>query len=459
MALGCLAAAALSLLLPSTLTYDPWSWMGWGRDLASLSLDTSHGPAFKPLPVLAGAVLSPLGDAAPWVWLVLARAAALLAAVMAWRVAARLAGGSLVAGVLAAAGVLLTAGWLWHGWFGNAEGLLLLLALLAFGAALEGRLRAALLLGLAAALVRTEAAPFLLVYCGWLWRRDPGARGWIAASAAALPVAWLGPDLLAAGDAFRSSERARVPNPGAPALADDPALESLRRALALAPVVVWAGVVLAAAGAARGALPRIALLPAGAGAAWIALIALMAELGYSGEPRYAMPGAALLAVSAGPGLAWAARAATGVTSVLYEDAIDPGRARAAAGTLIAAVCVGVAIAEQGPTLAAEAERARYEARLYAGLDDAVEAAGGAEAVLRCGPVNSMPYSRPALAWRLGVPIPRLSTRAAASGTMLRARLRPGAPLRPRPRGSGLTEVARAGEWVVMSSCPTLLRVP
>lgn len=456
-AAACLAVAAASLLLPSTLTYDPWSWMGWGRDLVSLSLDTSDGPAFKPLPVLAGAALSPLGDAAPWVWLVLARAAALLAAVMAWRVAARLvrdaaAAGApaaaaaaavasrlaTAAGLVAAACVLLTGGWLWHGWFGNAEGVLLLLVLAAFELGLRGRLRLALALGLAAALVRTEAAPFLLLYCGWLWRRDPGARAWIAAGLAALPVAWLGPDLLAAGDAFRSSERARVPNPGAPALAGDPALESLRRALALAPVIVWVGLVLAAAGTARRELPRLALLPAAAGSAWIALIALMSELGYSGEPRYAMPGVALLAVTAGPGLAWAMS-----TTVR-------GRARAAA--LAAAGVAALALAQQAPTLADEARRVPHEVRLYGSLDDAVAAAGGREAVLRCGPVNSMPYSRPALAWRLGVPIPRLSTNAAAKGTMLRARPRPDAPLRPAARGARLREVARAGEWVVLSSC-------
>lgn len=439
--------------------------MGWGRDVASLSLDTTDGPAFKPLPVLVATVLSPLGDAAPWVWLVLARAAALFAAVMAWQVGVRLAGGSIVAGAVSGAGVLLAGGWLWHGWFGNAEGVLLALVLVAFSMALDGRLRLAFVLGLAAALVRTEAAPFLLVYCGWAWRRDPGARASIAAGLALLPFAWLGPDLVAAGDPFRSSERARVPNPGAPALADDPALESLRRALALAPTIVWAGLVLAVVGVARRELPRLAVLPAAAGLAWIGLIAAMSEAGYSGEPRYAMPGIALLAVAAGPGVAWALTGVarpTEVTSVPYMDGSDfgslPPTRWAHLAPLLAAILVALAIAEQAPALADEAERARYEARLYGSLDDAVAAAGGREAVLRCPPVNSVPYSRPALAWRLDVPIPRLSTNRASSGTVFRARPRPGAALGPPARGARLREIARAGEWTVLSSCE-LLRAP
>jgi hypothetical protein len=439
--------------------------MAWGRDLASFSLDTRTGPAFKPLPVFAGAVLSPLGDAAPWVWLVAARAGALLAAVMAWRLASRLAGEglgsgpSVVAGAVAFAGVLLTGGWVWNGWLGNAEGLYLALVLVGAERALDGRHRQALLLGLLAALVRTEAAPFLLVYCGWVWRRDPGARAWIAASLAALPVAWLGPDLVAAGDAFRSSERARIPNPGAPALADRPAIESLGRALALAPTVVWAGTVLAIVGVARHELPRLAAFPAAAGLAWLALVALMSELGYSGEERYAMPGVALVAVSAGIGVAWAVQRVS--------------RSRAPAAAVLGTVLVALAVGEQAGALRDDARSVRHEARLYNALDDAVAAAGGRGAVLRCGPIHTAPYSRPALAWRLRVQLRRLSTEpASGGGTVFRARPWEGAPLGPaiggaaQPTGAAppggaapsggaaqLRPVASAGEWTVLSSCP------
>jgi hypothetical protein len=36
--------AALSLLLPSAPTYDPWSWIIWGREITQLDLDTVDGP-------------------------------------------------------------------------------------------------------------------------------------------------------------------------------------------------------------------------------------------------------------------------------------------------------------------------------------------------------------------------------------------------------------------------------
>jgi hypothetical protein len=430
--------AALSLLLPSTLTYDPWTWVGWGRDLAGLELDTSQGPAVKPLPVLAGALLSPFGDAAPWLWLVVARAGALLSAVLAFRLARRLGGGSVAAGAVAFGGVALCDRWLWHGWLGNSEGVFLALVLVAALRALDGRHRAALVLGWLAALTRLEAAPFWLVYCGWVWRRDFGARVWIAAALAALPVAWLGPDLVGSGDPFRSSERARIPNPGAPALAERPALESLQRAVALAPAVVWAGALLALAGVWRRELPRLAALPLAAGAAWVGLVALMAELGYSGEERYAMPGIALAAISAGAGAGWAA-----------TDASGRGRFGAA---LVAAVLLAPMAAQQYERLVADARGARYEADLYGSLDDAVARAGGRAAVLRCRPVQTARYSRPALAWRLHVAIADLSTQPARSGTVFRARSVRGSPPSPRLRSGPLREVARAGRWAVLSSC-------
>ena len=91
--LVCLALAGGSLLLPSGLTYDPYQWMIWGRELAHLQLDTTgSGTSWKPLPALIAALLSPLGRAQPDAWLVITRAGGLFAAFMALRLAVRLAG-------------------------------------------------------------------------------------------------------------------------------------------------------------------------------------------------------------------------------------------------------------------------------------------------------------------------------------------------------------------------------
>src|SRR3954466_16033536 len=89
---GCLALGALSLLLPSTPTYDPWAWIIWGREVLHLDLSTVGGPPWKPLPLLFTAPFSLFGDAAPDLWLLIARAGGLLALAMAFRLARRLAG-------------------------------------------------------------------------------------------------------------------------------------------------------------------------------------------------------------------------------------------------------------------------------------------------------------------------------------------------------------------------------
>ena len=106
--LAAVVVAGLSLLVIAPApSYDPWAWLLWGRELAGGTLDTREGPAFKPLPVAVCTLLAPLGGAAPVVWVAIVRAAAALALWFAFRLGRRLAGGSVWAGLLAAAGVAL----------------------------------------------------------------------------------------------------------------------------------------------------------------------------------------------------------------------------------------------------------------------------------------------------------------------------------------------------------------
>jgi hypothetical protein len=275
-------------------------------------------------------------------------------------------------------------------------------------------------------LLRVEAWPFLLVFGVLLWRRRPQDRGLLLTAALVVPALWLVPEWLASGDAFRSGGRALVPNPGQPALASVPALASLREALALPLWPLWAGAVAAAA-----AVPaaRPALL---AGLGWIALVAVMAQAGFSGEPRYALPGAALVAIAGALGLSALAR----------------GRPAVA---VVAAVAV---IAAAVPKVAGLPDLRRAQAWSQGLTDDlgpAIAAAGGRGAVLACGPPYVGNLRGPLLAWHLDVEKRMVRFDPVAPGTVFRSRLRSAdAPEPSAP--SAFRHVATTGRWEVRAAC-------
>lgn len=410
--------AGATLLTPSAPGYDAWAWLIWGREVTQGTLDTVDGPAFKPLPVAAIALLQPLGSAVPDAWLVVSRTGAVLAVLLAARLALRLTGRrrGWVAAALAATGVLLAEGWWWHAAIGGSEGLFLALVLAAADRGLDRRHDAALLLGCLAGLLRPEAWPFLAVYGIWLWRREPALRPYLVAAPPLILAAWFGPELAGSGDPLRSSERARIPNPGQPATADRPALAGLQQSLpiALVPVIVLAPLAALRSGPGR----PLAL----AGLAWIALVALMAERGYSGEPRYALAGAALLSVPAAVLVASQARA------VLLG-----------AG-LAAFAFAGATRSDQPP---AELRVARADAQLWDSLPQAIAAAGGREALRRRGPLVAGRYRGTGVAYALGVP--KRLVRDEGAGLRLRSRVRPGATVQPGP---GTRVLGRSARWSI-----------
>src|SRR6476620_11559897 len=152
---GCLALAALTLLLPSAPTYDPWSWIIWGREITHVDLVTSDGPSWKPFPVAFTTVFSLFGSAAPDLWLVVARAGAIAAVVLAFRVARRL-GGGIVGGVAAAAALAIAPLWIRNAALGNSEGLIVAFMLGTIDRELAGRRGSAFALAVCAGLLRPE---------------------------------------------------------------------------------------------------------------------------------------------------------------------------------------------------------------------------------------------------------------------------------------------------------------
>jgi hypothetical protein len=436
LAIGVVAAVGLSLLLVMPApAYDPWSWLLWGRELAGGTLDTREGPAFKPLPVGITALLAPAGAAAPVLWVALVRVAALVALWLAFRLGRRL-GGSDVAGALAVVAVALCGGFLGTAAAGAETPLVLALALAGLEAWRCGRFGWVLLAAIGCALLRVEAWPFAIAAGVLLWRRQPGLRPALAASVVLVPAAWFLPELAGSGDPLRSSARARVPNPGQPALADVPALASLEQAAGLLLWPLWLGVVALAVEVRRRRVAPAALAPVLAGAVWIGLVAVMAELGFSGEARYALPGAALVAIGGAAGLAGAAR----------------GRRRGVIA-LVALALVGIAGVDRLDYVSGLRERQAHAWELASDLDDAIAAVGGRGAVLRCGQPFVGPLRGPLLAYRLDVRKREVEPDAPPRppGVVFRSRLDPGAPRAPTV-GEGFERVARAGVWETWRAC-------
>lgn len=443
------AAASLVIFLPAP-SYDAWAWLVWGSELARGDLSTLEGPAFKPLPVVVCTALTALGTAGPAVWVAIARAGAAVAAWLAFRLARRLARGSLVAGTLAAVGVVLCGRYLSYAAGGLAVGLLLAMALAAVEAHRAGRPRWALAAAVGCALLRAETWPFLVLAGILVWRRRPQDRWLLVTAAVAVPAAWFVPEVIGSGELLRSVGRARLPNPGQPALADVPALASLRAAVALPLWPLWVGVGLLgwAATAGRSPAARAALLPAACGSAWIVLVAAMAQAGFSGEPRYAVPGAALVAVSGAVGLATAGRR------------LARRRHAASAGFAAAVVLVVVVGAPRVAALGGLQRRQAHQWDLQTDLATAVEAAGGAHEVLDCGSPYVGPLRGPLAAYRLGVAkhVIEPDRPPEAPGFVFRSRLLPGAELLPAVPAA-YTKVASTGAWQVFSSCPPVFATP
>jgi hypothetical protein len=467
LAAASLALAAVSLLLPWALAFDPWSWLVWGREVTRLELDTAGGPSWKPLPVVATTILTLAGGAAPALWLVLARAGGLLAIAGAAALAGRLAGA--VAAVAAAAAMALSDWWLLNTALGNSEGLLAAAAVWAVVAQLAGRHRIALALLLAAALLRPEAWPFLGGYALWLWRTGREPLGLLAVTLLPVPLLWFGPDVLGAGGALGASSAARgTASPQSAVYADFPALEVLAD---FAELLTIPALLAAAAGAALGG--TIARRLAAAGLAWVALVAVMTQAGYAGNPRYNVAAAAVGCVLAGVGVAALARRVAsggdatrreegavsgGDTTARRDDRAGPDAARAARrpsaalGWPFAAALAAGVLAFTAGDLSDQVEELGDRADRRTDLDALVDRVGGASAISACAPARTNQPMKAMVAWRLDVSMEHLADRPRAPAAVLRA---PpgyeGEPAEPRVP-AGFEPVAREGDWELVTAC-------
>ncbi len=427
--LACLGLVAVSLLVFDQPAYDPTAWLVWGRELTEGDLGILGGPSWKPLPVAFTVVFAFAGDeAAPLLWLAVARVGGIAAVLLAFRVATRL--GSRTAGWLAAAGVALETDFLFNAARGDSEGLLVALVLGAIDLHLSGRRRAALAVGIVAGLIRPEVWIPLAAYGLWLLFRDRRAATVLMAlgGAIGLLAAWFVPDYLSTGDWFRGADRAQNPVAGSPGQSAFPFGMTFVYASVMLVWPLYAGAVWAI----RERSGPVRTIAAGATVLMV-IVAILAEFGFTGNIRYAALPASLVAVLGGVGL----------PSLIV--AVRGRLHRPARGALAALAAVAVLVSV-GLVVNGGIRLAREDRVLGPELDAALAAAGGNAAVRACGQVSTTPFERQALAYRLHLPIADVTTTAAAPGI---AFVRAGRTL---PEADVLPVMTRLPDWTIRRAC-------
>jgi hypothetical protein len=225
-----------------------------------------------------------------------------------------------------------------------------------------------------------------------------------------------------------------MPNAGQPATEAFPAFGALREAATLPLWPLWAGaIVVLAAGRSGGRAPSpvAAARPLlFAGLAWIAIVAVMAQAGFSGEPRYSLPGAALVAIAGAAGLVAVAR-----DRLIWVAAVL---------LLVAAVPKLIDL----PDLRSDQA---YQRDLAGDLATVIDRGGGRDALLACGRPYVGELRGPLLAYHLEVEKQRVAFVPRPPGIAFLSRLSADAPVEPRT-GPAFTPRARVDLWEVREAC-------
>jgi hypothetical protein len=440
-----LAVAILTAIVwPTIPSYDPFSWIVWGREVTDphLSFFVGGGPSWKPLPFFFTTVYGVIGHASPTLWVITARTGGIAGLIGAWRLSALLcrraalpewAAG--VAGVVAAVGVILTApssGWTYYFFRGASEPLLIGCWLWAIDRLIAGRHKQAFGLLVAEGLMRPESWPFLLVYGVWLWKL-PAMRPWVLAGWVLQPVGWFVPPWISTGAPFMAATHASDYNGH---LGTDVLKTVLSRGEGLQPLPSLAFAILGVIVAlwlGRGALPRgwraalvwiekdrseiplVAALAIATVGWWVVVVAMTLDH-YPGLERFFLPAAAMACVLSGYGLMR--------ICALIGDLAGRGLASAGAG-LASRARVPVAMAAAAILLlgsthylgarwayAKEQEpRAATAVTRIDALGTAIKVLGGRSRMLPCrSSVVTINHSlQTAMAWQLETTLGRVQT--------------------------------------------------
>jgi hypothetical protein len=428
--LAVLASAVLAgisaAVLPTVASYDPWAWISWGREVFSptLSFAISGGPSWKPLPVMFTAIYSLAGSTvAPTLWVITARAGGILGMIAAYLLAHRVLSrdarvprwAPVVAGLIAAVGIVITQDY-WDEWFrGTSEPMEIATALWAVLAFLDGRPGWAFVFGVATSQLRPEAWPLLIVYAIWLWWKEPRLRLLVVLGLISIPFFWFVPPWVGSGQPFLAAIHAEEYNGG---LGNDVFFGVLGRGIdiQLLPVLLAGAVAPAFAWFDK---PRdwLVLSLAGATVVWWVVVVGMTLDGYPGLERFYLPAAGLTCVLAGVGIVRLGL----LGGRLLPRGASAGPATAAAVGLIA-VLVAILVPFTWPRISQAGTEEKIASQAVSHLNqmtDAVKAVGGHDGVFPCktsfAAVNHSVQT--ALAYKLHVTLGRVGTTMRHQGVM------------------------------------------
>jgi hypothetical protein len=456
--LTCIVLAALSAaVLPTVPSYDPWSWIVWGREVFDphLSFIVNGGPSWKPLPMIFTTIWGLLGSAAPTLWVITARVGGLLALWGTWKLTSRLAGGGALGafvGLLAAIGIVLTGrhdqAWYYYFLHGTSEAILVGVTVWVVDRILDGRHAQAYLLMVAGGLIRPEWWPFIGLYGLWLWFRHPDFRSpamrmLLLAGVAVQPVGWFVPPWVTTGQPFLAASHAADYNGH---LGSDVLRSILTRGIRdqLLPAFVLAIVAVVIAWV-RNRDKVILAIAAGIALWWVVVVGETLD-GYPGLERFFLPAAALTTVLGAVGVAQLAQLAAGRAGALARPVA------AGVAVVLAALCVPFSITQINVARADE-NSAVQGATLLDQLSQAVAAAGGHDGVLPCrSSFTAVNHSaQTALAWKLEVTLQRVGTSMREPGVDFigphAAQI--GGPAHRDPRLTHAETIATAGPWRVV----------
>lgn len=415
-------AVAVVLGTGMTPSFDAYGWLTWGHQLLYGNLNLNAAPSWKPLMIIFTLPIALFGSAGPKLLSIVTTTGTLAMAPFAGRIVYRLVLGdrsrealvrrgklaAWIGALVAAVGILGLQGHdvpnnfgppqsLWQLTFiADSDPLCAAIVLAAVDAHLSRRPQLAYILLFFAGLNRPEAWPLLFLYGIYLAWRMPETRALVVSAWILTLVAWYLPTAVAAKSIFQAS---KLDQGKASAIKGEPVLPVLARWVTFYEWPMQAAALLGVLVALLRRNRRV-LEITGAVILWLIVEMGFALHGFSAVARYMIEPAALMVVVAGYGIG--------------EAIAGPGEGRrgrvprALATILGPLVAVGL-IVGIGFFLHIRESRVRSlvpGVRNYgvvkSHLSQAVARAGGAKAILACGPPAAKNQYQTQLAWTMGL---------------------------------------------------------